>query len=103
MTTKPSKIEKIKEDYKKISMSDSVTESEAEIIAKHFVVTHDESNVRDNVKINTAKVEQSGFNNDWWAVSFDSSFKYQRRGMEWYSVHIDKNTGEIKVRGFGPY
>ncbi len=102
MSFRRDNVEKVKEDYKKIDISDGVNKDEALIIGKYFIATHQDLDVTENVKIKTAEVDQSGLNDDWWAVGFDTSFKFKRRGLQWYTVNIDKNTGEIKARGFGP-
>lgn len=103
MAIKSSTIEKIKDDYKEINFSDGITKEEAVIIAKYYVITNEDDDLASNVKINSVQVDKSGFDNGWWAVSFDANLKFKRKtGLKWYTIHIDKTTGELKTRGWGP-
>jgi hypothetical protein len=99
------KEQKIQEAYKNINLSDGVSKEEALIIAKHFVI-NDPGTLSSDVIINSAEVGESGLKNvigDCWAVGFDAKWKVKRRtGLKWFTVHIDKLTGEIKTRGWGP-
>jgi len=103
MAIKPNSIEKIKDDYKQINFSDGISEKEAAIIAKHYIATNEDYDLVSNVKMNSVRVEKSGFDDTWWAVSFDANFKFKRKtGLKWYTIHIDKSSGELKTRGWGP-
>lgn len=105
MGNNPKKTEQIKQEYTKLNLSDGVNKEEALIIAQYFII-NDPSTLSSNVIISSAEVGESGLKNvigDCWAVGFDATSKFKRQtGLKWFTVHIDKKTGEIKTTGWGP-
>ncbi len=104
MGNNPKTIEKIKEDYSKLNLTDGVSKQEALIIAKHFVI-NDPYNLS-AVVMSSGKVMESGYKDlkgNCWAVIFDAKLKVKwQTGLLWFEVHIDKVSGMIKVQGWGP-
>lgn len=104
MGDNPKKIEQIKQDYAKLNLTDGVSKEEALIIAQNFVIN--DSYASSSVVISSGKVMESGFKKtlgNCWAVSFNAQLKVKRQtGLKWFTLHIDKATGEIKVKDWGP-
>jgi hypothetical protein len=105
MGDNPKKIEQIKQDYAKLNLTDGVNKEEALVIAQNFII-NDSSTLSSNVNIRSGEVGESGLKEvvgDCWAVGFDAIAKFRRQtGLKWFTVHIDKLTGEIKTTGWGP-
>lgn len=104
MGDNPKKIEQIKQNYAKLNLTDGVSREEALIIAQNFVIN--DSYASSSVVISSGKVMESGFKKtlgNCWAVSFNAKLKVKRQtGLKWFTLHIDKTTGEIKVKDWGP-
>ena len=104
MGDNPKKIEQIKQNYAKLNLTDGVSREEALIIAQNFVIN--DSYASSSVVISSGKVMESGFKKtlgNCWAVSFNAKLKVKgQRGLKWFTLHIDKTTGEIKVKDWGP-
>ena len=102
MGNNPRKAKKIQTAYENLDLSDGVSKKEAIVIAKHFIINENEF-AKNNARLNSAEVEESGLVENAWAVGFDAKLKYRlKSGLKWFTVDIDKNTGEIKVVGWGP-
>lgn len=93
-------VSQVKEKFKNINLSDGVSKEEAVIIAQNDMI---DDGGADKVYLTKPKVSESGLLEDCWYVGFDVRSKVRfRNGLQWYSIHIDKKTGEIKSRGWGP-
>ncbi len=103
MAINPDKSNEIIKKYNRINFSDGINKDEAIIIAQHSIVTDEENNWKDNLKVASAEVDNSGLDEGWWAVGFDATLSFKSRtGLRWFTIHIDKKTGEIKSKGWGP-
>jgi hypothetical protein len=101
MGERPDYKSQIKEKFKTIDLSDGVSKEEAAIIAQNFLI--DDGFELKDVNILKPQVVESGLIEGCWAVTFNTSFKIKHsQGLNWYTVDIDKKTGEIKAKGFGP-
>ena len=95
------KFDIIKEKFKMVDLSDGVNKEEASIIAQNHLVNKNFQ--AKDINIFRPRVEQSGLFNNFWVVIFNPSFHIRiSQGLEWYSLNIDKQTGEIKTEGWGP-
>lgn len=92
----------IKEKIKQVDVSDGVSKEEAVTIAQNYML-EESFNVKDVIDFLKPKVGNSGLIKGCWAIIFHSTFKVRMKsGLKWYTVHIDKKTGEIKSQGWGP-
>ena len=91
----------MEDKLKQVNILDGVSKEEAIIIAQNYLL-------KENIKIEelgflSPKVRESKIIKGCWAVVFDAKFKVRMEsGLHWFRVHIDRNTGEIKSRGWGP-
>jgi len=100
MGERPNYVTQIKAKMKQVDVSDGVSKEEAVIIAQNDMIDDDGA---DKVYLNKPDVKESGLVDGCWYVGFDTRFKVRvKTGLEWYGIHIDKKTGEIKGRGWGP-
>ena len=92
---------KIEKQYQKINTADGISKDEASLIAQNFLI--EDGFTLSQVNILKPKVYESSLVDGCWAVGFDASFKVRwEQGLKWYSLHIDKKTGQIKSQGWGP-
>lgn len=95
---------KIKESFQKINFNDGINKDEAVLIAQNDLIS--DGIELNNLNIKKPQVEESGFKaqiGDCWAVIFNANLNMKAKsGLKWYTMHIDKKTGEIKARGWGP-
>lgn len=95
---------KIKENYQQLDFSDGISKNEAIIIAQYDLIKDEGKDWDLNIK--KPRVKESGLKDvigDCWAVIFDANLKMKfKSGLKWYTIHVDKKTGEIRSRGWGP-
>ena len=93
---------------RQIDFSDGVSKDEAIVIAQNHLI---DGGADEEVLLSKPSVEDSRFTVDGagrplapcWMVRFDATLKVRlESGLKWYSVDIDKKTGQIKVSGWGP-
>lgn len=93
---------------KLVNLADGVSEDEAIIIAQNNLI--DDGTDKFCV-LSRSSVRDTGFTVDGaghplapcWEVRFDATWKMRlRSGLKWFSVLVDKKTGQIKVSGWGP-
>ena len=93
----------VKENFKNINLTDGVSKEEAIIIAQYELIKGNDGGKRWGLNIRKPRVEESELVKRCWAVIFDANLKVRMQsGLKWYTFHIDKNTGEIKIQGWGP-
>jgi hypothetical protein len=92
----------IKAKFKKIDISkNGVTKDAAVIIAQDFLI--DNGFDIKNIQIYKYTVEDKTLDLKLWIISFDATNKTRKEsGLDWYTVQVDKDTGEIKGHGWGP-
>lgn len=100
MTIRETDVDEIKKEYSMIDRTNGVSNEEAIVIAKYYVVANEDYKT---IQLKQFQIDTSGFNPAWVVVSFDATGKYKREsGLQWFAVHIERSSGEIKVRGWGP-
>ncbi len=93
----------VKESFKNINLADGINKEEAIAIAQYDLIKGDDEGKDWKLNIRKPRVEESRLVKGCWAVIFDANLKMRMQsGLKWYTFHIDKNTGEIKVQGWGP-
>lgn len=102
MGSAPNYKEQIMEKYKKIDLSDGDSKEEATIIAQNYLF---EKGIDKDCIIAKTKV----MDKEWWIPDGCWEIRFgvvpiikQKQGLEWFSVYIDKISGEIKGSGWGP-
>ena len=103
---------KAPDDYRaqlqQVNFSDGISKEEAVIIAQNHLI---KGGTDKEVALSKPSVEDSRFTVDGaghplapcWEVNLNATWKVRlESGLKWYSVHIDKKTGQIKVSGWGP-
>lgn len=91
----------IKAKFKNVDISDGVNKNEAIIIAQNFLIDN-KFDIKD-IRISKYTIEDKPINQKLWVISFDATDKTRKEsGLEWYTIQIDKDTGEIKGHGWGP-
>lgn len=83
-----------------INRNDGITKEEAVVIARSYLI---KNGISEKVNINNPKVADSHLNVPSWFVKFNTRLNMKiKQGLEYYEVHVDKITGEIKVIGWWP-
>jgi hypothetical protein len=101
MSDRPNNKTEIKEKFKQIDLSGSVSKEDAIIIAQNYLIEEGLDKICD---ISTGEVIGDLYNNpEYWHVSFSTTQKVkQQQGLKWASVYVHKKTGEVKYGGEGP-
>lgn len=94
-------ISKIKKNYQQIDFTDGISKEEAIIIAQYDLIKDEGKNWDLNIKRH--RVKEGWLVQGCWSVIFDATLGVKlKSGLKWYAIDVDKKTGEIKVRGWGP-
>ncbi len=100
------------DDYRaklqQVNFADGISKEEAVIIAQNNLI---DDGTDKSCVLSRFSVKDTGFTVDGagrplapcWEVRFNATLKTQlRSGLKWFSVLVDKKTGQIKVSGWGP-
>ncbi len=83
-----------------INASDGISQAEAIVIARNIVV---EKGISKSCKISRPKVKDSTRVENCWSVEFPANWKVRlKQGLVFFSVDVDKKTGEMKAWGWEP-
>jgi hypothetical protein len=91
-----------KEKLTKVDFSDGINKEEAIIIAQNYLIDKgiDKDCVIDKPKVTE---KQWWIPKGCWEVRFKASFEVKtKQGLEWFSVYVNKTTGKIKGKSWGP-
>lgn len=100
MAEKPDYRIQIKDKFSQLDLSDGVSKEEAVVIAQNYLI---EKGIDKDCNILKPEVKESKLVDNCWAVGFNAAARVRSEsGLEWFALHIDRNTGEIKGQGWGP-
>lgn len=93
----------VKENFKNINLSDGVSKEEAILIAQYDLIKEEDEGKGWGLNIKKPRIEESWLAKGCWSVIFNANLGVKlKSGLKWYAIDVDKKTGEIKVRGWGP-
>ncbi|MDD2751565.1 MAG: hypothetical protein PHN59_00330 [Candidatus Omnitrophica bacterium] len=100
MAERPDYRTQIKDKFSRLDLSDGVSKEEAVVIAQNYLI---EKGIDKDCNIMKPEVKESQLVDNCWAVGFNAIAKVRSEsGLEWFALHIDRTTGEIKGQGWGP-
>jgi len=86
--------------YSGIDYSDGVSKKEARSIAQKFILRND---LQNDVMLSMPFHGTSRQIDNCWAFKFEADLNIiLSTSYKWYGVHVDKDSGEIKLVGWGP-
>jgi len=104
----------IKENYKKVDLSDGVNKEEAIIIAQNYMVEQKEDFWK-VFKLSKPQVIDVDLNDpifrkldstiyrENWIISFPTTLKFRwKTGLKWNTIYVNKTTGKVLYSGEGP-
>ena len=99
MGEKPDYKAVIKEKLKEVDIADGVSKEEAIILAQNYLLSE---NLDKILIVSKPHVKNYPFKENFWHVSFPTTFELKLRGLKWGSALVDKKIGKVEYIGEGP-
>jgi hypothetical protein len=103
MSERPDYKTQIKEKYKKIDLSDGVSKEEAIVIAQNYLIEQGRDTTCDLRSAEIFGENDRFWDKNSWHISFNTTLGERlKTGINWITIHIEKQTGRLACEGGGP-